>query len=102
MKASLATALVSLFAAALAPAHAQTLIVGPHGVRAHERSVAAPEAPIAAFERLLAAGVSRLPAPAAPRIADPLDAPFHAALWSPSAPSRLAAAAGRPSSKEQQ
>jgi len=102
MKASFAAALVSLAVAAFAPAHAETLVVGPHGVQASERSVAAPEAPIAAFERLFAARVSTAPAAAAPIVDDPLDAPFHAALWSPPAPSRLAVAAGRPAGEVHQ
>ena len=102
MKISLATALVSLGAAVFAPVQAEPLVVGPHGVEASARSVAVPEAPIAAFERLLAAGVSRLPSLAIPRVVDPLDALFHAALWSAPAPSRLATAAGRPSDEVRQ
>lgn len=91
-----ASALTCLAAAASVPAQAEPLLVGPQGVRAAQGSVAAPDSPIAAFERLFAAAVSAAPAAAAPVVVDPLDAPFRAALWSPPAPSRLASAVRRP------
>ncbi len=91
-----AGAVACVAAAAFAPAHAEPPVVGPQGVQAAEGSVAAPESPIAAFERLFAAAGSAAPAAAAPVVADPLDAPFRAALWSPPAPSRLASAVRRP------
>ena len=53
---------------------------------------AAPESPLAAFERLFARSVAVVVAPPAPAAVDPLDAPFHAALWSPPAPSKMSAA----------
>ncbi len=94
MKLSLSTTLVSLAAAAFVPAQAEPLAVGPHGVQASTQSIAAPEAPIAAFERLLAARAPGVRTPTARLAVDPLDAPFHAALWSPAAPSKLATGSG--------
>ena len=42
----------------------------------------APEPPAATFERMLAPRRPIADAPLAPSAIDPLDAPFHAALWS--------------------
>ena len=74
-----------------APAHAEPLSLGADGVRALT-SQSAPESPLAAFERLFARRVSVLAAPPAPPTVDPLDAPFHAALWSRPIPAKVSAA----------
>jgi len=90
----------ALFAAALltavsagvaAPTHAEPSRLDGNGVRP-STAAAAPESPLAAFERLFAHRVSAVAPPSAPAAVDPLDAPFHAALWSPAAPSRMSAA----------
>ncbi len=101
MKTALAvTAVLLSFVAATQAACAETLVVGPDGVLAAARSIAAPESPAAAFERML---VARAPASAAaaPARVDPLEAPFHAALWSAPKTSKLASAGAHVAERRQ-
>lgn len=83
--------LAAVSAAVAAPAGAESWQVDVDGVRT-STSPAAPESPLAAFERLFARRVPALAAAPAPAAVDPLDAPFHAALWTPPAPSKMSAA----------